>query len=63
MKNMQMNKLFTETGFKWLWLTVLLVIIDQVTKQLVVNSFDLYESMNILPFFRFKICTKSWGGI
>nr|WP_197517686.1 signal peptidase II [Colwellia sp. PAMC 20917] len=46
-----MNKLFTETGFKWLWLTVLFLIIDQVTKQLVVNSFDLYESMNILPFF------------
>ena len=25
--------------------------LDQITKQLVVNSFDLYESMNILPFF------------
>ncbi|MBA6335597.1 MULTISPECIES: signal peptidase II [unclassified Colwellia] len=48
---MKINKLFTETGFKWLWLTVLFLIIDQVTKQLVVNSFDLYESMNILPFF------------
>ncbi|MFT6900739.1 MAG: signal peptidase II [Colwellia sp.] len=48
---MQMNKLFTETGFKWLWLTVLFLIIDQVTKHLVVNAFDLGESMNILPFF------------
>jgi signal peptidase II len=46
-----MNKLFTETGFKWLWLTVLFLIIDQVTKHLVVNAFDLGESMNILPFF------------
>ena len=48
---MKMNKLFTETGFKWLWITALFLIIDQITKQLVVNSFDLYESMNVLPFF------------
>jgi len=48
---MKMNKLFTETGVKWLWITVFFLILDQITKQLVVNSFDLYESMNILPFF------------
>ena len=48
---MKMNKLFTETGFKWLWITVFFLVLDQITKQLVVNSFDLYESMNILPFF------------
>ena len=46
-----MNKLFTETGFKWLWITVFFLVLDQITKQLVVNSFDLYESMNFLPFF------------
>jgi len=48
---MKMNKLFTETGFKWLWITFVFLILDQLTKQLVVNAFDLYESMNILPFF------------
>jgi len=48
---MKMNKLFTETGFKWLWITALFLIIDQITKHLVVNSFDLGESLNILPFF------------
>lgn len=46
-----MNKLFTETGFKWLWITILFLVLDQVTKQLVVNSFYLGESLNILPFF------------
>ena len=46
-----MNKLFTETGFKWLWITFVFLILDQLTKQLVVNAFDLYESMNVLPFF------------
>jgi signal peptidase II len=46
-----MKKLFTETGLKWLWLTVVFLIFDQVTKQLVVSSFHLGESLNILPFF------------
>lgn len=46
-----MNKLFTETGFKWLWLTVVFLILDQVTKHLVVNAFFLGESLNVLPFF------------
>ena len=48
---MKMNKLFTETGFKWLLITFVFLIIDQVSKYLVVNSFYLGESMNILPFF------------
>jgi signal peptidase II len=48
---MQMNKLFTETGFKWLWITIVFLIIDQVSKYLVVDSFYLGESLNILPFF------------
>jgi signal peptidase II len=51
---MKMNKLFTETGFKWLWITVVFLIIDQISKHLVVSSFDLHESMNILPFFDLK---------
>jgi signal peptidase II len=46
-----MKKLFTETGLKWLWLTVVFLILDQVTKQLVVGSFHLGESLNVLPFF------------
>ena len=52
---MQMNKLFTETGFKWLWITIVFLIIDQVSKYLVVDSFYLGESLNILPFFDITI--------
>jgi len=51
---MQMKKLFTETGFKWLWITIVFLIIDQVSKHLVVDSFYLGESLNILPFFDLK---------
>lgn len=46
-----MNKLFCDTGLRWLWLTVVCLIVDQVTKQLIVANMDLYQSINILPFF------------
>ena len=46
-----MNKLFTDTGLKWLWLTLICLIVDQVTKHLVANSMNLYQSINVLPFF------------
>ena len=36
---------------KWLWLTALTVILDQVTKQMVVASMRLYESIAVIPFF------------
>ena len=42
---------FNNSGLRWLWLTLLCLVLDQVTKQLVVGSFNLYESLNILPFF------------
>jgi len=42
---------FNNSGLRWLWLTLLCLVLDQVSKQLVVGSFNLYESVNILPFF------------
>lgn len=45
-----MKNLFTQTGLRWLWLTIIFIVADQVTKQLVVNSMDLYQSIGILPF-------------
>lgn len=46
-----MKKLFTETGLRWLWLTLIFLVADQVTKQLIVSNMDLYQSIDILPFF------------
>jgi signal peptidase II len=46
-----LNKLFTETGLRWLWLTLLCLVFDQVTKQWVVGVFNLYESFEVLPIF------------
>jgi len=48
---MKMNKIFTETGLKWLWLTLLCLAVDQITKQWVAGSFMLYESVSVLPVF------------
>ena len=46
-----MNKIFSTTALKWVWLTVIFLIIDQVTKQWVANSFELYESIAVMPYF------------
>ncbi len=45
--------LLNNSGLRWLWLTLLCLTIDQVSKQWVVSSFDLYESVDILPIFSF----------
>lgn len=46
-----MKKLFTETGLRWLWLTLLLLIIDQLTKHWVAGTFEYGETLSVLPFF------------
>lgn len=47
----RLKKLFTETGLRWLWLTLLCLIIDQVTKHWVASTFDYQETLSVLPFF------------
>ena len=38
-------------SLRWLWLTLVFLVIDQVTKYWVTSSMNLYESINVLPFF------------
>lgn len=41
-----------KTGsLRWLWLSALVIVLDQVSKHAVVGAFQLYESVNLLPFF------------
>lgn len=49
-KFVNMHK-FNESGLRWLWLTILWVVIDQITKQWVAGSFDYRETLAVLPFF------------
>jgi signal peptidase II len=37
---------------KWLWLSLLAVILDQGSKLAIAGSMKLYESIQIIPFFR-----------
>lgn len=50
-KNVPMRKLFTETGWRFLWLSVLVLVTDQYTKAVVLENIELYQSIQILPFF------------
>jgi signal peptidase II len=46
-------KLLTETGWRFWWLAVLVLVADQLTKIYVINNFALGESVNLLPVFNF----------
>ncbi|MDU6150195.1 MAG: signal peptidase II, partial [Haemophilus parainfluenzae] len=38
-----------KTGLSFLWLSAVAFILDLLTKYIVVQRFDLYESVNLLP--------------
>jgi signal peptidase II len=43
-----------QTGLQWLWLTLIFLVIDQVTKHWAVSYFHsvgLYETVEVMPFF------------
>lgn len=48
-----MRKPILSTGLRWLWLAFLVLAIDLLSKYWVMDSFALYESMKLLPFFNF----------
>jgi len=43
----------TRSGLPWLWLTLVVFIVDQITKYLTTEMLDLFESYEVLPFFNF----------
>lgn len=42
---------FKNSGLSWLWLTIIFLVIDQITKYLVVSSMELYQSIEVFSFF------------
>jgi signal peptidase II len=48
-----MLNLFKNTGLRFTWISIIAVILDQWSKQAVVQSMALYESIEIVPFFNF----------
>ena len=41
----------SQTGLRFVWIALVGLILDQVTKYAVMDSFTLYESVQVLPFF------------
>lgn len=46
-----MSKSSEANGLRWLWLTLILLIVDQVSKHWVANTMSLYQSIEVLPIF------------
>ncbi len=44
-----------QSGFWWMWLTVILVLVDQVTKHLAVFYIQTHEVIEVMPFFNLVI--------
>ena len=44
-------KKLAHTGLPWLLLTVIVLVLDQVSKKIIVNTMGLDDSINVLPFF------------
>ena len=49
-KNALMLKVFSQTGWRFLWLALLALVLDQYTKTLVVEHIELYQAVQITPF-------------
>lgn len=41
--------------FKWLWLAVVVLLLDQVTKQIALSQLTLHEPVALLPFLNFTL--------
>ncbi|MFT5788187.1 MAG: signal peptidase II [Shewanella sp.] len=42
-----------DSGLRWYWIVVLVFLADQLSKQWVLSSFELYDSVELLPIFNF----------
>lgn len=40
-----------QTGLGWLWLSVLVLVLDQWTKKIIISQFRLYETLPVLDVF------------
>lgn len=47
------NSAAEKSGLRWLWLALVVFVVDMATKIYVHTRFDLYESIQVLPFFNF----------
>jgi signal peptidase II len=48
-----MPNLISSTGLRFLWISVIVFVVDQWTKHAVIDGMTLYQSIQIVPFFNF----------
>lgn len=48
-----MTENIEKSGLRWLWLTAIMLTLDQATKYWTIQVLDLYESYEVLSFFNF----------
>ncbi|MXP67161.1 signal peptidase II [Pantoea sp. Aalb] len=56
---MIMKNVFS-TGLRWLWLTLIVIIIDFTSKQWIINNTILHKSQSLIPFLNL-FYTKNYG--
>jgi len=44
---------------KWLWLSALIIVLDQLTKVVMSNWLDLYQTVAVMPYFNFTLAHNS----
>jgi signal peptidase II len=49
------SQLKTTRPLKWLWLSLLVILLDQITKIWINSTLTLNQPVNILPFFDFRL--------
>ena len=55
MTRMKVRKKLFSSGLIWLWVSVLIMVVDRVTKLWVVQNLSPYEPTVILPFFNLTL--------
>jgi len=48
-----MAEIIEKSGLRWLWLSAIMLVLDQATKYWTIQSLELHESYEILSFFSF----------
>lgn len=46
-----MSKPIFSTGLRWLWLVLIVIVVDFASKQWVMNNMMLHETQPLMPFF------------
>ena len=44
-------QIITQTGLRWIWIAIAVLVLDQVTKLAILDSFILHERVNYTSFF------------